>query len=328
MRRFDSRLRIWLTPSLGLLSLALAGCATVARAPTAAGTATPPPAAGTAPFVQAATPPAAGASAAAASGAAPSPPAVPGQPPVFATVIKDAKKTDGLFGYWQKDDKVWLELKPEDFNKPFFLSPKLARGIGEAGIFGGSMYVPNSRVYERIVEFRKVHSVIQLVELNTDYVARDPKSPQARAVAASFSPSLLASAPVASLAHPERKTVLVDAGPLFLNDMLGLGTALQRAFRQGYALEARNTQFTSLRNTPEQLVLNVNAHFYSANIAVPQPGMPPGAPVPLTPRALPDPRSMMLGLYYSLSKLPEVPMARPAAFRVAAPRCWRCRNGR
>jgi hypothetical protein len=300
------------TWGLAMLSLAAAGCATVAAAPVSPSATAAAPTA----VAQAATPPAAlGAvpPAAAASAAAPAGPPLLGQPPLFATVIKDAKKSDGLFAFWQKEDKVWLELKPEDFNKPFFLSPKLARGIGEAGIFGGSMYVPNSRVYERIVEWRRVHNLVQLVELNHDFVARDPKSPQARAVAASFSPSLLASTAVASQAHPERKTVLVDAGALFLNDMLGLGTALQRAFRQGYALESRNTHFTSLRGTPEQLVLNVNAHFYSANLAVPQPGGPPGAPLPVTPRALPDPRSMVLGLYYSLSKLPDAPMARRLA---------------
>ena len=308
------------TACLALLSLAAAGCASVAAAPTLPATAAAPstPVAAAAPggFAPAATPPVARGAAApagAASAAAPSGPPVPGQPPLFATVIKDAKKTEGLFGLWQKDEKVWLELKPEDFNKPFFLSPKLARGIGEAGIFGGSMRVSGSRIYERIVEFRRIHNLVQLVELNSDFVARDPKSPEARAVAAAFSPSLLTSAPVASQAHPERKTVLVDAGPLFLNDMLGLGTALQRAFRQGYALESRNTHFTTLRGTPEQIVVNVDAHYYSANIAVPTPGAPPGAPVPTTPRTLPDPRSMVLGLYYSISKLPDTVMARRRA---------------
>ena len=311
------------TLSLTLLALALSGCATVAAAPTAAPAATPPatPVTPTPLALAVATMPgsapalgrAASAPSGAASAAAPAAPPAPGQPPPFATVIKDAKKTEGLFGLWQKEDKVWLELKPEDFNKPFFLSPKLARGIGEAGIFGGSMYVPGSRVYERIVEFRRIHNLVQLVEVNTDYVARDAKSPQARAVASSFSNSLLASTPVASQPHTERKTVLVDAGPLFLNDMLGLGSALQRAFRQGYSLESRNTYFTTLRGTPEQVVLNVNAHFYTPNIAVPTPGAPPGMPVPITPRALPDPRSMVLGLYYSLSKLPDEPMARRMA---------------
>ena len=62
----------------------------------------------------------------------------PGAPPLvaaagglkpFADVVKDAKRTDGVLAFWQKDDKVWLELKPDDLNKPFFLSPKLKTGM-------------------------------------------------------------------------------------------------------------------------------------------------------------------------------------------------------
>ena len=322
MRRTDPRAlapllprrgRAALAAMLGISLLGLAGCATlVAMVPAPAG----PTAAAQAAAAQAAVfPPPPRAASAPAGSATAAPPAAlaPGQPPPFATVVKDAKHSDGLIGFWQREDKVWLELSPDDFNRPLFLSPKLSRGIGEAGIFGGSMMVPGSRVYERMVEFRRVHHIVQLVELNSDYLARDTKSPQARAVAASFSHSILASVPVASLPHPEHKGVLVDAAGLFLNDMLGLGAALQRAFRQGYALEGRNTHFSTLRATPEMLVLNVNAHFYSASIAVATPGAPPGAPVPITPRALPDPRSMVLGIHYSISKLPAQPMARRLA---------------
>jgi hypothetical protein len=298
------------------VSLALAGCATTAAAPTSDAGAAAAASAASASSASASASASAGsaqqaANAAAAPASAPfsSPAVAPvAQPPLFATVIKDAKKTEGLIGIWQKEEKVWLELRPEDFNKPFFLSPKLARGIGESGIFGGSMYVPGARVDERIVEFHRLHNVVQLVAVNTDFIARDAKSPAARAVAAGFAPSLLGSVAVASQPHPERKTVLVDAGPLFLTDMLGLGAALQRAYRQSYALESRNTQFTSVRAGPEQLVLNVTAHYYTASIAVPQPGAPPGAPAPTVPRTVPDPRSIVLGLYYAITKLPETPM--------------------
>ena len=314
MRKLVSSSIPALSLSAALVALGLAGCATVATAPASAPAA---PAAAAPPSAMAAGLPAAAASAPrpfapAASAAAATPP-VPGLPPPFATVIKDAKKTEGLIGYWQKDEKVWLELKPEDFNKPFFLSPKLARGIGESGIFGGSMRVPGSMLESRIVEFRRIYNVVQLVAVNSDFVVRDAKSPAARALAASFAPSLLASVPVASLAHPERKTVLIEAGPLFLTDMLGLGMALQRAYRQSYVLEGRNTYFTTVRSTPDHLVLNVSAHFYTANLAIPQPGAPPGAPVPSFPRSVPDPRSIVLGLYYALTKLPDTVMPARAA---------------
>ena len=44
----------------------------------------------------------------------------------------DAASIEGLLAVWQREDKVWLELAESDFNQPFFLSPKLASGIGEA----------------------------------------------------------------------------------------------------------------------------------------------------------------------------------------------------
>jgi hypothetical protein len=232
--------------------------------------------------------------------------APPGSPTPFATVIKDAKKIDGLVTFYQKDEKVWLELRPEDFNKPFFLSPKLATGIGEAGVFGGLMDD------EHVIEFRRVHNQVQMIVRNTEFTAK-AGTPEGRAVAAAFSPSLLASTPVASAAHPERKSVLVDAGALFINDMLGVGMQLQRTYRQGYAFDGRNSAITALRGTPEAVSIQVQSHFATGSIAVPQPGTPPGAPVPTVPRSLPDPRSMFVTMHYTLTSLPDRVMAGRAA---------------
>ncbi|MBL8304036.1 MAG: zinc-dependent metalloprotease [Ideonella sp.] len=237
----------------------------------------------------------------------------PSAPRPFDEVVKGAKQSDGLFVTWQKDEKVWLELKPEDFGKPFFFSPKLSQGIGEAGVFGGTMI---SGLWSRfgkpqVVEFQRVHNQVQLVARNGQFLAR-AGSPEARAVQASFSASLLASSVVASGPHRERKSVLVDANALFLGDLLGLGMTLQQSYRQGYALDPRHTSFSSVRTLPDQVVFNVRAHYATANLAVPPPGGPPGMPVPTLPLTLPDARSMFIGLYYSIAKLPDEPM-RPRA---------------
>ncbi len=276
----------------------------------AAGAATPaaatPAAAASAPVgatVANARPPAG----AAAPGAAPAGP--PGSPPPFAAVTKDANRTDGLFTVWQKDDKVWLELKPEDFDKPFFLSPKISRGIGEMRLFGGSMASSWGR-YGRpqIVQFRKVHNQVRLMAVNTEFLAQ-AGTPEARAVSAAFSPSLLSSAPVASQPHPERKTLLVEASALLVNDMLGLGMALSRGFRQGYSFDARHSGIDRVRAQPDLVVFEVTSHYATPSLSFPTPGAaPPGAPAPTTPAGLPDARSMFFGLHYSLGKLPEVPM--------------------
>jgi len=279
--------------------LVVAGCATApAGAPNAGATARPGTAA-------AAGAPVAGASAPAARPGA-TPPAAAGQPQPFATVIKDAKKSDGALTVWQKDDKVWIELTPEDFGKAMLFAPKIAQGIGEGGLFGGSMVGPYGRYgRQQIVEFRRVHNQVQLVARNTEFGARE-NTPESRAVRAGFSPSLMGSAAVASQPHPERKSVLIEANSLFITDVLGLGIGLQRTYRQGYAFDGRNSAFTAVRAKPDQVVFEVMAHYATSNIGVAQPGAP--GPAPSIPQAVPDARSLFLGLHYSLAKLPEQPM--------------------
>ena len=293
----------WSTP---LLLALLAGCAVTAPQPPAVA----PPAA-VAPGGLPATPPlllpgaqttAAGAVApvrAPVAAASPPPgaaaPPAPGGPPPFAVVTKDAKQIVGPITAWQKDEKLWLELSPEQFGKPFMLSPKLSTGIGEAFVLGGLMaYSVSGAGGPQLVEFVRVHNVVRLQARNTDVITQ-PGTPEARAVAVSYSPSLLGSAAVASQPHPESKTVLIDASTLFLSDMLGVGMQLQRAFRQGYSLDPRNSSITAVRGSPQSLEIQTQNHYYSGNSAVPQPGSPPGMPAPTVPKYVPDTRSLFVG---------------------------------
>ena len=48
--------------------------------------------------------------------------AAPGQPRPFAEVIKEAKESQGLFPIWQKDDKVWIEIAPDQFGVPYLFT--------------------------------------------------------------------------------------------------------------------------------------------------------------------------------------------------------------
>jgi hypothetical protein len=270
-------------------SLALGGCATVQ----------PPPAApGMAPL--AAVGPGGAASGLRPPGAPVAPPA-PGALRPFAEVVKGAKRTDGALVVWEKDDKVWLELKPEDLDRPFFLSPALKSGIGERWFFGGLDKGGG------IVEFRRIFNQVQMVWQNTGFTAQ-AGTPESLAIASAYSPSLLASTPVLSLPEPERKSILVEANALFLADLLGIGMDLQRTYRQGYAFDPRNSAITGVRAEPDVLVLQVLGHYATASITMPQVGMPPGMPQPSAPRTLPDPRSMFLTVDYSLARLPAEPM--------------------
>ncbi|MFO1329847.1 MAG: zinc-dependent metalloprotease [Rubrivivax sp.] len=278
--------------------LLVAGCAGLpqggAPAATAPTTATAPAGPASAPGARPPAPPAA---------------AVPGQPQPFATVIKDARRVDGgLLTVWHKDEKFWFELRPEDFGKPFFFGPKISQGIGEAGLFGGTMFGAWGRTGRaQMVEFRRVHNQVQLLALNTEFDAPD-KTPEGRAVRAGFSPSLLASAAVASQPHPDRKSVLVEANGMLLSDLLALGTRLQQAYRQNYALDRANSAILRVRGKPGELVFEVQAHYAAAAIAQAQPGAPAGAVPPSVPRSVPDARSLFLGLHYAFAALPQQPM--------------------
>ena len=131
---------------------------------------------------------------------------------------------------YQKDDKVWLEIAPDQFDKPFFFSWNLSRGLGEKFIFGGLMGDSD------IVEFHKVgQRRCSCSRKNQVYFASEGK-PQARAVAEAFSDSLIAAVPIASQPHPERKGVLIEVNALLLADIPGANGMLERTYRQSVQL--------------------------------------------------------------------------------------------
>ena len=303
-------------PALAVAAaLALSGCATLpaggtdpgkanetaAIAAAAASAATkdavaPSASAATAPG--AARPPSAPATAAAAAAMAAAAAAQAQKP--FAEVIKDAKESPGLFRLYQKEDKVWIELAPDQFDTPFFFSWNLSRGLGEKFIYGGLMGDSD------IVEFHRVGNTVQLLAKNQVYYASQGK-PQARAVAEAFSDSLIAAVPVVSQPHLERKSVLIEANALLFADIPGGNGTLERVYRQGYSFDARNTSIRSARTTADLVAIDVNAHYSLARVA--QPPMTPGpVPFPQPPATVPDIRSLFLGFYYNFAKLPESPM--------------------
>ncbi|WP_235533563.1 MULTISPECIES: zinc-dependent metalloprotease [unclassified Roseateles] len=244
---------------------------------------------------------------AAAPGAAARPPADPTAPKPFADIIKGAKEQPGLFPIWRKDDKVWIEIPKEAFNKPFLFSANVANSIGERGLYASQM------LGDEIAEWRRIGNQIQLIALNTKFRSDDASSKLA--IEQSFSPSLIAGAPVASAEHPDRKSVLVDASGLLLGDIPGYSTRLEMAFRLPYAPDRANSFIQDTRADAKVTTLTSRVHFATPRIPAPS-LVPAPVPVPTPPQATPDPRSMFFSFVYSFRALPE----QPAAVRRADPR--------
>ncbi|HVG05043.1 MAG TPA: DUF5117 domain-containing protein, partial [Burkholderiaceae bacterium] len=245
-----------------------------------------------------------------ASGATPSPPAA-GAPRPFAEVIKDAKQVAGFLPLWQKDERTWIEISPELLDKPFFLSINMSRGLGERGLFAGLMGSWYSTGGEYVGQFRKAGGNVHLLAKNTTFIAR-AGSPEERAVKNGFSDSLMGSAPIASAPHPERKSILIDANALLMTDMPRASYVIERAYRNSFSFDARNSFIQSAKADAERTVFDVTAHYAQPRIPVPAPPpTTPGAtPSPFYPPpvVLEDPRSLFLGFLYTFTKLPDNPM--------------------
>jgi hypothetical protein len=306
------------------LSAALAalvwGCATVpapdsatvavaAAAATAAssGSATPGEPAGASPTPPGASPRPANTTAVAAAAAAAA--AAASQQKPFAEVIKDAKEQEGLFNVYTKEDKVWLEIKPDQFDHPLFLQINRTRGIGQRQPFVSPML----RSY--IVEFHRLGNLVQMIAKNTQFFASEG-TPLARAVRESMSDSLLGAVSVASQPHPERKSVLIEASGLFLTDIPGAATALDTAYRMPYSIDPRNSSIASAHASADMVGLAVTAHYSIPRVAAPP--LVPNHAVPYVapPAHLEDLRSLFLGFYYSLTALPAPMHGRVADDRI------------
>jgi hypothetical protein len=235
-------------------------------------------------------------------------------PRPFVDVVRGAQHLPGFLGLYQKEEKVWIELRPDQFDRPMFMSVNMPNGIGERGIYGSQMGT------SQVVIFHRIGNLVQMIAKNTEYSAKGG-TPQALAVQQAFSDSLLAVAPVASGPNVLSKSVLVEANTLLFGDIPAMSTRLETAFRMPYAMDPRNSSFLTLRSDEAMTGLQVNAHFFVPRIAA-RPAVVPTVPLallslPTPPSTLPDPRSMFLGFYYSFMPLPAQAMhGRPADDRI------------
>ena len=291
--RSTTRARTFLLVSAALLTGMLAGCVSLFSTPGADGTASPGSTAAGRPTVN----PAAGA----APGTMPPPGSPPSPTKAFADVIKDAKVFPGYFTLYQKDEKVWVEILPEQFDHAFFFQANRNRGIGER------RGLSNPMMRAHIAEFHKIGDLVQLLARNERFVAR-PGSALARAVRENLSDSLIGAAPAASKPHPERKSILIEANALLLADLPGAATRLETAYRLPYAFDARNSSFTSVRVAEDIATFSVSAHYTIPKVPAPQ--LTPNllGPTVTPPGTLEDVRSLFLGFVYSFARLPDEPM--------------------
>jgi Met-zincin/Domain of unknown function (DUF5117) len=241
------------------------------------------------------------------AGAPAAAPASTSQLKSFKETVKEAKEAPGFLTVYEKDEKAWIAIKPDQFEKPFFFSTVRTQGLGERQVISGLMGA------RHVVYFKKIGNHVQLIAQNLLFRAKEGTA-VARAVKSSYSDSLLASAPVVSQPHPDTHAVLIEANALLLSDIPAASTQLETAFHLPYALDARNSSLVKAKASEGDTSFEVSLHF-----AVPKLPAPPqdgSTQRSNAPRNTPDARSLFLGYYYNLAPLPAPMRPRMADERV------------
>lgn len=205
----------------------------------------------------------------------------------FDEVIKDFEKSEGLFTVYRQPDKntLYLEIKPEQLNRNFFMVATLASGIGEWGLYQG---MP---IRDFVFQLRQINkNRVDLVVPNTRFRTQ-PGDPQERSLARAFSDSVISSLTVKSI-HPERKTLLLDISELLMADFAGLASAFPWFLGDSYTVNPATSNLTTLKAFP----LNIEIDWVY--------GFSGGGNSWFSPQTLVDSRGFYLTVRYSLSELP------------------------
>ncbi len=132
----------------------------------------------------------------------------------FERVVRGSKEFDGLFKLHQKDDKLYAEIKHDQFDKPLLLPIAIARGAG----MGGTTLNFDE---QWVVVFKRVGDKVHLIRRNVRFTAK-AGSPAAHAVETTYSDSVLMALRIVAL-NNQRQTVLVNLNDVFMTNLARLG---------------------------------------------------------------------------------------------------------
>src|SRR5579884_29674 len=136
----------------------------------------------------------------------------------YATFVKGATTQSGVIDLIRKDDDLYFDLGPANFDHTYVIVPSIERGVG-SGAFAGRVYNPIT------VTFKLVGKRVLWLTPNTRYVA--PKgSAAANSLAISVGDSVILSTPV--VAEDKDKKHVEIAPSLFLTDFENVGADLGR----------------------------------------------------------------------------------------------------
>lgn len=207
------------------------------------------------------------------------PPQGPGSEPRlpdFNSVVRGAKEHEGLFKLYHKDDKVYMELRPDQLNKPVLCPIAVARGGG----MGGSTL---NFEEQWVLLFKRVGDKVHVIRRNVHFKAK-PGTPAAKAVETTYSDSVIQALRVVAV-NPQRQAALIDLNEMFMTDFAQLGL--------GHFDSSRST-WNRVKGFPRNVELQVQATYAGG-----------GRRAMMGDDSVIDPRGNTVVIHYSLADLPD-----------------------
>jgi hypothetical protein len=196
----------------------------------------------------------------------------------FAEVTAGATRHDGLYTLFQKDDHLYAEIKPFQFEQPVLAPITIARGLMMAGN-------PLNFGDEWVLVFHRVGDKVQLIRRNT-HVKAPSNTPIEKAVKQNYTDSILMALPIVSLNPGGGMSVLIDLSEIFFTNFaqLPLGN-----------LDRGRTSWSKVKAFANNLELEVQATFGGAG----------GRGSGFGDEGVIDSRGVTVVIHYSLVKLPD-----------------------
>ena len=195
----------------------------------------------------------------------------------FNEVTRGSQRFDGLFVLHKKDDHLYAEIKPFQFDQPMLAPITIARGLAMAG-------QPLNFGDEWILVFKRAGDKVQLIRRNIHYKVPNG-TPLGKAVQQNYTDSVILALPIVALNPAGGMSVVVDLSDVFLTDFAQLGLG---------SLDRSRSSWHKVKAFPNNLELEVEATFGGG-----------GRMRSAGDDGVADHRGTTLVVHYSLARLPD-----------------------
>ena len=200
--------------------------------------------------------------------------------PEWDKVVDGATRLEGLFAlyYNEKEQKLFMEIRQDQYDKELILPIAIARGAGMAYLGGETLNFGD----QWLISFRRAGERLLVIRRNIRFRA-DTGSPQADAVKVSYNDSVIKAIPIKSEKQDGRQ-VLVDLADLLMTDLAGINIQP----------DPTRSTWAKVKAFPKNVEIELSAVF----------NMGHGGFFSFGDDSVPDPRGAQVVIHYGLSMLP------------------------